>query len=253
MARYFVTLSYDGSSFNGWQIQQNTPNTVQQVLQDNFSLIFREIVPVTGCGRTDAGVHARNYVAHIDLSENLSPEVLLKQTFKLNKILPPAIAVHRIEPVKNEAHARFDAALRVYQYYISSEKNPFRQDYSHYVYGVLDFALMNEAAALLCHFTDFTSFSKLHTDNKNNLCHISEAKWLPCGDNAWLFRIKANRFLRGMVRAIVGTLLMVGKGKLSIEDFKKIIEGKNRSLAGENAPAKALFLCGIQYPKQVYL
>ncbi len=251
MARYFITLSYNGSNFNGWQIQLNTPNTVQQTLEDNFSLIFKEKVAVTGCGRTDAGVHARNYVAHIDLQKTLSSEELNKICFKLNKILPPSISIQHIKAVKPEAHARFDATARVYQYYISQQKNPFRHAFTHYVYGEINFDLMNQAAKLLCEYNDFTSFSKLHTQNKNNLCEISYAQWLPCGEQEWLFKITANRFLRGMVRAIVGTLLQVGRNKISIEEFRTIIEAKNRSKAGENAPPQALFLCGIQYPKQL--
>jgi tRNA pseudouridine38-40 synthase len=251
MTRYFITLSYDGSNFNGWQIQQNTPNTVQGVLEENFSLIFKTDVSITGCGRTDAGVHARDYVAHTDLPENYPADALTSFVYKLNKILPPAISILSLVKVRPEAHARFDASARVYQYYIRTKKNPFRHMYTHYVFGAINFAAMNEAARYLCAYNDFTSFSKLHTDNKNNLCVISEAKWLPCGENEWLFKIKANRFLRGMVRAIVGTLLMVGRNKITVEDFKKIIEAKDRSRAGENAPAKALFLCGIQYPKAI--
>ncbi|MEI6019484.1 MAG: tRNA pseudouridine(38-40) synthase TruA, partial [Bacteroidota bacterium] len=248
----FITLSYNGSNFNGWQIQLNTPNTIQQVLEDNFNLIFKEKVAVTGCGRTDAGVHARNYVAHIDLHKDMSLEELNKITFKLNKILPSSISIQIIEAVKAEAHARFDATSRVYQYYICRQKNPFRDTFRHYVYGDLNFELMNQAAKLLCEYEDFTSFSKLHTQNKNNLCKISYAQGLPCGEKEWLFKITANRFLRGMVRAIVGTLLQVGRNKISIEEFKTIIEAKNRSKAGENVPAHALFLCGIQYPKHIY-
>jgi tRNA pseudouridine38-40 synthase len=251
MARYFITLSYNGSNFNGWQIQQNTPNTIQQVLEEKFSLIFKEKVAVTGCGRTDTGVHAKNYVAHIDL---LNKIILEKDQliFKLNKILPPGISIHAIRSVKDKAHARFDAQERVYHYYLSQEKNPFRNEFTYYLFGDLDFELMNQAAQLLPLYQDFTSFSKLHTQNKTNFCKITEARWMPCGPHEWLFKIRANRFLRGMVRAIVGTLILVGRKKISVEDFKKIIESKDRKLAGNNAPAHALFLCGIKFPNNIY-
>jgi tRNA pseudouridine38-40 synthase len=253
MARYFLTLSYNGSNFNGWQIQENTPNTVQQVLQEKLSLLLKEKIEVVGCGRTDTEVNAKNYVAHIDshcldLIDNKNHWL-----YKFNTILPPNISIQNIQLVKPDAHARFSATQRVYYYFLSGQKNPFRDNFTWYVYGALDFELMNKAAALLLEYTDFTSFSKTHTQNKTNNCKITKALWQPCGENEWRFTIAADRFLRGMVRAIVGTLVMVGKNKISIADFKKIIEAKDRKLAGNNAPAHALFLTAISYPKHILI
>lgn len=251
MARYFLTLSYDGSKFNGWQVQENTSHTVQQVLQEKLSMLLREEIAVTGCGRTDTGVHARNYVAHFDTNENLqfNPEQWI---YKINTVLPASVAVHGIRQVKTDAHARFDAIERVYYYYLSRRKDPFRSNYTLYVYGDLDFDLMNKAAALLLGRQDFTSFSKLHTQNKTNLCTVSRAVWHKCGEHEHRFMIVADRFLRGMVRAIVGTLIMVGRGKLTLSDFENIIAARNRAMAGNNAPANALFLTGVRYPQHIY-
>lgn len=253
MARYFLTLSYNGSSFNGWQIQDNTPNTVQQVLEEKLSMLLKEKIELTGCGRTDTGVNAKNYVAHFN--SNCADLVSNKQhwIYKFNTVLPHSIGVHNIQAVNDKAHARFDAQLRVYYYYISRNKNPFRDNYTWYVYGELDFDLMNQAAAMLLNYSDFSSFSKTNTQVKTNICKITEARWLPSGSGEWRFSIKADRFLRGMVRAIVGTLILVGKNKITLADFKKITEARNRKLAGSNAPAHALFLSGIKYPNTVYL
>lgn len=252
MARYFLTLSYNGSNFNGWQVQENTPNTVQQVLQEKLSLLLKENIEIIGCGRTDTGVHAKNYIAHFDsrctdLIENKSHWI-----YKFNTILPPQVSIQEIRRVKDEAHARFNATQRVYHYYLSRQKNPFRDQFTWYVYGELDFELMNKAAAILTEYNDFTSFSKVHTQNKTNNCVITKAVWQYAGQNEWRFAISADRFLRGMVRAIVGTLVMVGRNKISLGDFRKIIEAKDRKVAGNNAPANALFLSGIAYPKHIY-
>jgi tRNA pseudouridine38-40 synthase len=173
--------------------------------------------------------------------------------YKLNNVLPAAIGIQNIEAVKPNAHARFDATERVYYYYLSRQKNPFRDNFTYYVYGELNFELMNKAAEILKEYSDFTSFSKLHTGNKTNICKINEAVWLQSGIYEWRFSIRANRFLRGMVRAIVGTLILVGRKKITLNEFKKIIEAKNRKYAGSNAPANALFLAGIRYPKNIYL
>jgi len=252
MARYFITLSYNGSNFNGWQIQQNTPNTVQQVLEEKFSLIFKEKIAVTGCGRTDTGVHAKNYVAHIDLTNPIESEKIDYFIYKLNKILPSSICIHEIKRVNDNAHARFDAEERVYHYYLARKNNPFKNQFTYVLFGELNFDLMNEAAQILLKHEDFTSFSKVHTQNKTNNCKITEARWIPCGENEWLFKIKANRFLRGMVRAIVGTLLDVGREKININEFEEIIKKKDRKFAGSNVPAQALFLSGIKYPNSIY-
>jgi tRNA pseudouridine38-40 synthase len=253
MARYFLTLSYNGSDFNGWQAQLNTPNTVQQVLEEKISMLLREKITFTGCGRTDTGVNAKNYTAHFDSHE---PALIQKKSdwiHKFNNILPDSIAVSDIKPVIETAHARFHATQRVYNYYLAQTKDPFRRAFTWYVYGNLDFDLMNKAAAFLMEYKDFTSFSKLNTQNKTNNCEITRAVWHKCGENEWRFTISADRFLRGMVRAIVGTLVLVGKNKLSLQQFRQIIETRDRNAAGMNAPANALFLTGIKYPKELYV
>jgi len=252
MARFFLTLSYNGTGFNGWQIQENTPNTVEQVLEDKLSMLLKEKIDLIGCGRTDAGVHAKNYIAHFDshcsdLIENKNHWI-----YKFNTVLPHSVSIENIQKVKDTSHARFEATQRVYYYYLNQQKNPFRDAFNWYVYGELDFELMNKAAALLLEYEDFTSFSKVNTQSKTNTCKITKALWQKCGNNEWRFTISADRFLRGMVRAIVGTLVMVGKNKITISDFKKIIEAKDRRVAGNNAPANALFLVAINYPKEVF-
>lgn len=252
MSRYFLTLSYNGTGFNGWQMQDNTNNTIQQVLEEKTSIILNHKVNFTGCGRTDTGVNAKNFVAHfdsntIDLIENKKYWI-----HKFNTILPNTISIHNIQKVNEIAHARFDATKRVYYYYINQEKKVFNENFSWYVYGNLDFDLMNKAAQFLLKYNDFTSFSKLHTQTKTNTCIITEAIWQKCNTNQWRFKISADRFLRGMVRAIVGTLVLVGKKKITIADFIKIIELKDRKIAGNNAPPNALFLVAIQYPKDLF-
>ena len=223
MARYFLTLSYNGTEYNGWQIQKNTKNTIQQILEENISLILKEKIELTGCGRTDAGVNAKNFIAHFDsFSQNLI-ENKQDWIYKFNNLLPSNISIQDIRKLKRDAHARFNATQRVYYYYLQQEKNPFKDIFSWYVYGNLDFELMNKAAEILLEYTDFTSFSKLHTQNKTNTCTITKAIWKSCGKNEWRFSISADRFLRGMVRAIVGKLILVGKNKLSLSEFRKII------------------------------
>lgn len=253
MARFFLTLSYNGTDFNGWQVQENTPNTVQQVLEEKLSMLLKENIEITGCGRTDAGVHARNYVAHInshctDLVENKKHWI-----YKFNTVLPPSISINNIQKVKDDAHARFGAQQRVYFYFIHQQKNPFTEPFSWYVFGDIDFELMNKAGQILLEYEDFSSFSKAHSQTKTNNCKITKAVWQKAGDNEWRFTISADRFLRGMVRAIVGTLILVGKNRITLSDFRRIIEAKDRAKAGQNAPANALFLTGIQYPKDIYL
>lgn len=252
MARFFLTLSYNGADFNGWQIQDNTPTTVEQVMEEKLSMLLKETIDLVGCGRTDTGVHARNYVAHFDshCTDLISNKA--HWIYKFNTVLPPSVSVQDIRKVKDSAHARFDATRRMYYYYLNQQKDPFRDAFSWYVYGELDFELMNRAAQLLLEYEDFTSFSKLNTQNKTNNCRISRAVWQKSGPKEWRFTISADRFLRGMVRAIVGTLVMVGKNKISIDDFRRIIEAKDRSKAGNNAPANALFLTGIHYPNELF-
>lgn len=252
MARYFLKLSYNGTHFNGWQVQDNTANTVQQVLQEKMSLLLKEEIELVGCGRTDAGVHAKNYIAHFDSD---CKDLITNKShwlYKFNTILPPEISVQNITEVDEEAHARFDAVSRTYYYFLHQQKNPFIERFSYYVHGDVDFELMNKAALILLEYQDFTSFSKLHTQTKTNNCKITKAVWQKIGENEWRFTIRADRFLRGMVRAIVGTLLQVGRNKITIEEFKKIIEAKDRARAGNNVPGNALFLTAIEYPKKLY-
>jgi tRNA pseudouridine38-40 synthase len=244
MKRFFIYFSYDGTAYCGWQ---NQPDgiSVQQRLEESLSLLLREKTAVVGAGRTDSGVHARLMVAHFDYeSENISPDVLVN---KLNGVLPDDISVHKIVAVKPDAHARFDAISRTYQYFISFRKDVFRHPYHLRVRHPLDFETMNRAAALLYEYTDFSSFCKLHSDNKTNICHVTKAEWTASSDE-WVFTIRADRFLRNMVRAIVGTLLEAGRGRISVNDFRNIIESKNRSGAGMSVPAKGLFLTEIEYP-----
>jgi tRNA pseudouridine38-40 synthase len=252
MARFFLTLSYNGARFNGWQVQHNTPNTVQQILEQKLSMLLREKITLTGCGRTDTGVNARNYVAHFDSVKTDLADGKTEWICKLNTVLPPEIAVQDVNKVASGAHARYDATQRVYQYYLSRQKDPFRDAFSWYIYGPLDFERMNLAAAMLLNTSDFTSFSKLNTQNKTNICSVTRAQWQKSRDHEWRFTICANRFLRGMVRAIVGTLVLVGRNKITLNEFRNIIEKKDRGSAGNNAPANALFLTGIRYPKNIY-
>tara|TARA_Y100000589_G_scaffold218920_1_gene206620 strand:+ start:10332 stop:11081 length:750 start_codon:yes stop_codon:yes gene_type:complete len=248
--RYFLEIAYNGKDFCGWQVQPNAPS-VQQAIEDVLSTLFRKPTPVTGAGRTDAGVHALQMFAHFDTDNPLNENLDWKH--KLNSMLPPSIAVKNILPVKPDAHARFDALSRSYFYVIGKEKNPFKTGL-YYKYSVpLDVDKMNDAAAKLLHYTDFTSFSKLHTDTFTNNCTVTEAYWETIAGNELVFHITANRFLRNMVRAIVGTLLLVGRGRISINEFENIIEQKNRGLAGASAPAEGLFLEKISYPPELFL
>ena len=246
MARYFIVLDYNGTDFCGWQ-RQPGQDTIQERVETALSTLLGTQIELTGAGRTDAGVHARNYVAHFDYeTANLHTDANL--LYKLNCILPYTINIQRIAIVGESAHARFDAVKRTYRYYLTTQKDVFNYPLMHRVQA-LDFEKMNEAAALLANYTDFTSFSKLHTDVKTNNCTIFEAKWVADGDRI-TFTICANRFLRNMVRAIVGTLIEIGRGKLTVDDLCKIIESKDRGKAGSSAPANALFLEEIEYPYQ---
>jgi tRNA pseudouridine38-40 synthase len=247
--RYFIYLAYDGTDYHGWQVQPNG-TSIQQCLTDALSICLQDDVPIFGAGRTDTGVHAKLMVAHFDTEKEID---CLSLTKKLNGILPADISIYRILPVTQEAHARFSALSRTYKYYISFEKNPFKNKYSWQLHFPLDMALMNKAASLLLSCTDFTSFCKLHSDNKTNICHVKEAAWTKCGDNEWVFTITADRFLRNMVRAIVGTLIDVGRGKMNIDDFQNIITLRNRCKAGSSAPSSGLFLYDIAYPDNIII
>ena len=248
MQRYFIYLAYDGTAYHGWQIQPNGAS-VQECLMKALSTLLRREVEVVGAGRTDAGVHASLMVAHFD-SE--TPLDVIFMTDKLNRLLPPDISVYRLRAVRPDAHARFDATARTYKYYVTTAKMPFNRQYRCRLFQTPDFERMNEAARTLFEYTDFTSFSKLHTDVKTNNCHITHAVWALTG-NDLVFEITADRFLRNMVRAIVGTLVEVGRGKLSIKDFRSVIEARDRCKAGTSAPGNALFLTGITYPEELFL
>ncbi len=241
--RYFIQLSFDGTAYHGWQIQPNGVS-VQEVLQGALTTLLRHPIEVVGAGRTDAGVHARMMVAHMDSPVELD---CVQFSYKLNKILPRDIAVQRVWPVPDDMHARFSATSRTYHYHIHTRKDPFLRYHSWLVTFPLDFDRMNEAARCLLRYEDFTSFSKTQTDTKTNLCRITEAGWEEEGGTGWIFTITANRFLRNMVRAIVGTLIEVGRGRMTVEDFCQVIEQKNRCSAGESVPAHGLFLTEVEY------
>ncbi len=243
MPRYFITLSYDGTRYHGWQVQPGA-ETVQQRLQDALSTILRQKTEVVGAGRTDAGVHAGMMVAHADLAE---PIDCAQTTFRLNSLLPPDIAVQGIRQVADDLHARFSARKRTYHYHIHTAKDPFLRQYSAEIHYPLDFDLMNRAAEHLLNVSDFGAFCKSHTDVKTTLCEVTEARWTQKSENSWVFTISANRFLRNMVRAVVGTLIEVGRGRMTIDQFDAVVEGRDRCAAGESMPGNALFLDCIEY------
>ena len=251
--RYFIQLSYDGTEYHGWQVQPNGVS-VQEVLQKALSTLLRQPTEVTGAGRTDAGVHASMMVAHFDWPAahegegcEEMPLDCTQLTYKLNRLLPPDVAVQAVRPVGPEMHARFSATRRTYHYYIHTRKDPFLRGYSWQVNVPLDFALMNEAAQVLLEYSDFTSFSKTGTDVKTNICQLTEARWEQLKPGEWRFAVSANRFLRNMVRAIVGTLVEVGRHRMTISQMRHAIEAKDRQRAGESVPGHALYLTNIEY------
>ncbi len=246
--RYFLFLSYCGKRYCGWQNQPNGVS-VQQRIEEALQVLLRQPTPIVGAGRTDAGVHALNMAAHFDAKTPLEEKAMVE---KLNRLLPSDIAITDLRPVVPEAHARFDAISRTYRYYLCTKKDPFRVDFSHLNDRPFDFTKMNEAAQVLQEYTDFTSFSKLHTDVKTNNCKIIQAQWTQASDSQWVFTIQADRFLRNMVRSIVGTLLEVGRNKLSLDEFRAVIEAKDRNKAGTSMPGKALFLVDVEYPEQLF-
>ncbi len=245
--RYFIRLSYCGANYHGWQIQPNAP-TVQEAIEKALSTILRTPVAITGAGRTDAGVNAAMMIAHFDSASRLGD--ISRLIRGLNSLLGRDIAIHAIFPVADDAHARFDATSRTYKYFTHREKSPFLYPLSWQHPPQIDFDLMNEAASTLRQYTDFTSFSKLHTDVKTNNCTVTHARWEQEGCQM-VFTITADRFLRNMVRAIVGTLVDVGMGKLSVADFGHIIEMKDRCGAGTSMPGHPLFLWNITYPYEI--
>ncbi|MBD1392761.1 tRNA pseudouridine(38-40) synthase TruA [Mucilaginibacter glaciei] len=243
--RYFIELSYDGTNYHGWQVQQNAVS-VQEILNKALSTLLRQPIETTGCGRTDTGVHAKEYFAHLDVEPiGDRPYEIDKRSF--NSLLPYDIAIKNIIPVDPGAHARFDATLRSYEYHIHFDKNPFLNNYSWLTRDVPDLDLMNKAAAIVMEYTDFSCFSKSNTQVKTNNCKIAKAFWQQT-ENGIVFKISADRFLRNMVRAIVGTLIMVGKGEIHPESIRTIIASKNRSNAGMSVPACGLYLTEVKYP-----
>ena len=243
--RFFLRLSYNGAPYHGWQSQPNA-TSVQQTLEDALSLLLRRDVGITGAGRTDTGVNARTMYAHLDL--DAPPADARRFLLSLNRIIGRDIAVEAIIPVADDAHARFDATARTYKYFVSEKKNPFLYYMSWQQTAPLDYGLMNRAAEILLQTDDFTSFAKLHSDVKTNICRVSEAHWSKAMPGVTAFTITANRFLRNMVRAVVGTLVDVGRGKLDIDGFRDIILAKDRCSAGTSMPPQALFLWDVKYP-----
>ncbi|MFC4632534.1 tRNA pseudouridine(38-40) synthase TruA [Dokdonia ponticola] len=265
--RYFIQLSYNGTPYHGWQRQPNAV-TVQQTIEEALSTLLRTPITIMGAGRTDTGVHAQMMYAHVDIPHESDPKNpnetlegavpafakadLTTLTYKLNNFLPPSIAIQDILPVKEDAHARFDATYRSYVYRIHSHKNPFTQERAFYYKIPLDLERMQEASEILKTYTDFECFSKSNTDVNTYLCAIKEAKWSQV-DNEYHFTITADRFLRNMVRAIVGTLVAIGQGKKPVSWMHEVIKGKNRSLAGASVPAYGLYLIDIGYPKHIFI
>ena len=242
--RYFIELQFNGKNFHGWQVQPNA-HTVQSELNEKLSILVNKPVETVGAGRTDSGVHAKYFVAHFDIDKELIN--LPKLIYKLNNFLHEDIFVMGIHPVSNNAHARYSALSRTYKYYISTQKDVFRKDLSWLLFSNLEIEALNAGASEILKYSDFTSFSKLHSDVKTNTCKIHFSQWTQ-EKHMLIYTITADRFLRNMVRSIVGTLIRIGKGKLSIDDFKDIINSKDRSKAGESAPAQGLFLHDIKYP-----
>lgn len=252
--RYFLKLAYNGERFHGWQSQPNAVS-VQQTIEEALSTVMRLPVSVTGAGRTDTGVHARVMYAHADLPQPVADKGRL--LLSLNRLVGKDIAINDLIEVADDAHARFDAVERTYKYFVTSAKSPFLYPFSWHSPSALDMERMNEAASILLDTGDFTSFAKLHSDAKTNICDVRKSVWKPLGDSddgislpveGMVFTISADRFLRNMVRAIVGTLVDVGRGKISIEGFREIIEKKDRCSAGTSMPAGALFLWDVKYP-----
>ena len=251
--RYFIRFAYDGTAFHGSQRQPNGI-TVQQTMEQALAMIFREEVPLTFAGRTDAGVHAREMYAHFDIPDDDNSKLLIQNSkFRLNGILPDSIAIFDIYPVTDDAHARFSATRRTYEYHIVDHKDPFLCQQATRVRPGLDFAAMNEAARLLIGKQDFASFCRTNTDVKTTICDLTRAEWKELGNGHAVFTIAADRFLRNMVRAVVGTLFEVGRGKITKEQFAQVITQHNRCAAGDSAPAEGLFLTHIEYPQDIFL
>ena len=246
--RYFFDISYKGTAYHGWQIQPNA-KTVQEVINQALEILYAESVETIGSGRTDTGVHAKMQVFHADLPDKYETHELIH---KLNGLLPDDIVVNQCQAVTSEAHARFSAERRGYEYHISFTRSPFGKDESSFLAKKPDPRLINEGCKLLIGEHDFTSFSKVKTDVNNFRCTIHRAEWNQTADSA-VFIVSANRFLRGMVRAMVGTLLDLGFGKITIDEFRTIIEAENRSAAGQSVPPQGLYLCDVRYPEEIFI
>lgn len=244
--RYFIQLSYKGTAYHGWQVQKNA-RSVQELVNKALSTVLRSPIETLGCGRTDTGVHARQLFAHFDYEKEFSPDKVL---IALNGLLPHDIAVQDIFEVADNAHARFDAIARTYEYHICFDKDPFLTNFAWHIHQRPAIDEMNRACSILIDHADFSCFSKSHTQVKTNICKISEAMW-KMDDKELVFYITADRFLRNMVRAIVGTMLQIGKGELSSDQFVQILESKDRSMAGMSVPAEGLYLCKIEYPYEL--
>ncbi|PRY11036.1 tRNA pseudouridine38-40 synthase [Pontibacter ummariensis] len=244
--RYFLEVAYDGTRFHGWQVQPNALS-VQEVLDDCLSKVLRQPISSIGSGRTDTGVHAGQQYVHFDVTGELDTQQVV---YRLNRILPADIAAKGLHAVPDEAHARFDAFARTYHYHISLVKSPFKRYYAYYHSRSLDVEQMNRAAVVLLQYEDFTTFSKVKGDTKHYRCNIYEAVWRQEGEEL-VFTIRANRFLRGMVRLVVGTLLDVGRGKISVEAFEQVVASQDRSRSSGAAPAEGLYLAKVEYPEHV--
>lgn len=246
VSRYFLRLAYKGTAYQGWQVQPHTPLTVQHQLNEKLSMILREPIEVVGCGRTDSGVHARDYFAHFD--SNNEPEKQKDFVYHLNAVLPRDIAVKQLTPMPENAHARFDAVSRTYEYHLLVGKDAFNDHQAWEIRDVPDILAMNTAADFLTSCTDFAAFCKVGSDQKTTKCKLTEAWWMQHG-NYIVFTITADRFLRNMVRAVVGTLMDVGRGKISLKDVQDIVASGDRSEAGQSVPAHGLYLTRVIYPE----
>ena len=247
MTRYFIQLWYNGRDFCGWQKQPNGI-TVQEEVEKSLTLVLGVETAVMGCGRTDSGVHSNDFYLHFDVEKTIDYKALV---FRLNSILPNSIAIKKVFEVHEDAHARFDASSRTYRYHINFLKKPFETNTSWYLYNTkLDVGKMNEAAKWLLNVDNFSAFEKIGGDNRTSICKVTFAEWFK-NQNEMYFEIRADRFLRNMVRAIVGTLIEVGKGKIDLKEFKAIIESKDRSNSGASVPAKGLFLWEVTYPLSI--
>jgi tRNA pseudouridine38-40 synthase len=249
MSRYFLEISYDGTAYHGWQVQPNGIS-IQQAIEEKLAVLFKQPIQITGSGRTDAGVHAMRQYAHFDCEQ--LPCTKDELAYKLNRMLPIDISVRDVYKVTDTAHARFDATLRSYHYHISFVKDPFRYKYRYSLWQPLNVPLMQEAAKMLFNYQDFASFCKYNHDAKTTLCKIQKAEWVE-SPGQLNFIISSDRFLRNMVRAIVGTMVELGNGKISLEDFKQVIEAKDRQAAGFSSPAAGLFLAEVHYPEEIWV